>query len=80
MTRIATFCLVSSTLAALALSASSGADAGKIKAAGTGRTGQIPGQQEGNPNRPVVIGGVYNGGSNPKVKPGNSNKLKAPLH
>jgi hypothetical protein len=80
MTRIAAFCLVSAALAVLAVPASGG-DAGKLKAAGTGMTRQIPAQPaQGNPNQPVVIGSVYNGRGIAKVQPGKSSKERAPQH
>jgi hypothetical protein len=80
MTRIAAFCLVSAALAVLAVPASGG-DVGKLKAAATGLNRQIQAQPaQGNPNQPVVIGGVYNGGSNAKVLPGKSSKERAPQH
>jgi hypothetical protein len=77
MTRIAAFCLAGVTLAVFSVSASGG-DAGKLKTAGAGINRQIPAQPaQGNPNQPVVIGGVYNGGANPKGLPG---KPRAPEH
>jgi hypothetical protein len=77
MTRIAAFCLVGGTLAVFAVSASGGANAGKDAVARTGGIRQIQVQQsQGNPNRPYIIGSVYNA----KVKPGKSGKVRAPLH
>jgi len=38
------------------------------------------GMDEGNPNQPVVIGGVYNAGANPKGLPAKSNRERAPQH
>jgi hypothetical protein len=67
MTRNTTFYAVSSTLAAVVLSASStftGAGAGKIKVT-AGGSKQIQGQQgQGDLDRPYIIGGAYNGSGN----------------
>jgi hypothetical protein len=75
MTRIAAFCLASAALAMLPVPAGGG-DAGKPKAPGTVTNRQIQAQTQGDQNRPVIVGSVYNA----KVRPGKSNKVRAPLH